>query len=87
MKTHTNNGTSFLASHVVPDPEIIEQIGELLDTLHIHGRKDSCCLHCGSPLKRVHAIFFLLESDRTWNVPLPICSRCDLKELSTKRAA
>jgi hypothetical protein len=41
------------------------------------------CRKCGAELLHANATFFTLAG-KEWNVPLPRCPQCDLKEETTK---
>ena len=61
-----------------PDPEIMEEVQRLIDSLCARGRTIGACKRCGSAMLLADATFSLWEGDRSWSVPLPLCPKCDL---------
>jgi len=60
------------------DPEIIEEVQRLIDSVCARGRTMGVCKRCGSAMLLADATFSLWEGDRSWSVPLPLCPKCDL---------
>jgi hypothetical protein len=59
---------------------IAEEIENLLDGLSHKPWQNELCSHCGSLLQYIDGKFFLLgENDKGWNIPLPVCPKCDLR--------
>jgi len=58
--------------------EAIEKVGHLVDELCAQSRTLQVCMHCGSALHQVDATLSLWGDDRSWNVSLPVCPKCDL---------
>jgi len=46
-------------------------------------KSPSHCPYCKSALIYKDTAFFLAASDKVWNIPLPVCTRCGLTEKQT----
>jgi hypothetical protein len=69
----SSDGNSFLS----PQPPIAKDLETLLDFLSAEPPTIGLCKNCGSKMLHVDAIFFLSDGDRGWNIPLPVCPRCE----------
>lgn len=59
--------------------QLLHSIEQLLDdasTVMVEKR----CVHCGSVMQAVPTTFFVWGSNKTWEVPLLLCSVCNPKE-------
>jgi hypothetical protein len=48
----------------------------LIDELRSRAQTMRTCLHCGSKLVHVDTAFWLSGANRSWNIPLPVCPKC-----------
>jgi len=67
-------------SAAAPRSEMIAQIETCLDTLSNRGATVQTCKHCGSEMVNLDATIFFADSEGSWNVPLPVCSKCERVE-------
>jgi hypothetical protein len=66
------------------DSRIPEDLMHLLDELSGRVHQTRSCKRCGAVMTLFGAVFFLENGSRSWNIPLPICPRCEpTMELST----
>ena len=56
---------------------LVEEIEGLLDALCAQPTVDSICEHCGSKQINLDATIRVADSERSWNVLLPVCPQCD----------
>jgi hypothetical protein len=54
-----------------------QKLIQLFDELCTLAPKISVCPHCGSEMVNFDAVFFLSDSERSWNIPLPVCPTCE----------
>jgi hypothetical protein len=65
-------------------------IEALFDALCAQPMTIHLCENCGSEMVNLNVVFFLAHSERSWNIPLPVCPKCDPDEymkLSPTQAA
>jgi hypothetical protein len=62
---------------VIPPNGLDLIIEGLLHRESLAPRKQQLCPDCGSKMRNVESTFSLFGTDRTWNVALPVCLRCD----------
>ena len=67
-------------SAAAPRSEKIAQIEACLDTLSDRGGTVQTCKHCGSEMVNLDATIFFADSEGSWNVPLPVCPKCERVE-------
>ena len=62
----------------------------LFDTLCAESPVVRHCKNCGSEMVNHYVVIFFADGKRRWNVPLPICPKCDpeqYKKTTSNRAA
>jgi hypothetical protein len=67
-------------SAAVHRPEMVKEIESLFDTLCAHPPMARLCESCGAEKFNLNATVSLADSDRCWNVRLPVCPKCDRDE-------
>jgi hypothetical protein len=55
---------------------IMTELEHLFETLSSGPRQVRFCETCGSQMVEVDTPFVLLEGERSWTVPVPICQKC-----------
>jgi hypothetical protein len=61
-------------------PAIVGEIQRLLDTLCAQPSVIHLCQNCGSEMVDLDVMFFLDDGERSWNIPVPVCPKCDREE-------
>jgi hypothetical protein len=70
----TNSGDPATA----PGSEIeASEIEVLLNNLSAPPLTTHLCQACGSKMLYLEAMFCCFGGDRSWNIPLPVCPRCE----------
>lgn len=59
------------------DSPITKEVVHLLDQLCGRAHETHTCKRCGAVMTLFDALFFLENEDRSWNIPLPICPKCE----------
>jgi hypothetical protein len=49
----------------------------LFDTLSAESPMVRHCKNCGSEMVNINLLLILANSERSWNIPLPICTKCN----------
>ena len=57
-------------------PGIWEEVEAVLDTLCLQPPELRFCEDCGSEMVNVSTLFFFVEGERKWAIPLPLCPKC-----------
>jgi hypothetical protein len=66
--------------NAAPRPTRTEEVEAALDVLFTQPVTVHQCQRCGCEMVNLDATIYLAETERRWNVPLPVCPRCDLEE-------
>ena len=53
------------------------EIETLLDTICAQPAMIHLCESCGSEMVNINVVLALANSVRSWNIPLPICTKCN----------
>jgi hypothetical protein len=53
------------------------EIETLLDTISVQLPTAHLCENCGFQMINIDVLFFLANNQRSWNIPMPICTKCD----------
>jgi hypothetical protein len=53
------------------------EIETLLDTISAQLPKAHRCENCGFEMINIDVLFFLANNQRSWNIPLSICTKCN----------
>jgi hypothetical protein len=61
-------------------PETIADVEAGLDTLSNRRAVVHSCERCGSEMVNLNATIFLADNEKSWNVSLPICPKCERLE-------
>lgn len=77
---HLLEGGLTREENAAPRPTRTEEVEAALDVLFAQPVTVHQCQHCGCEMVKVDATVYLAETERRWNVPLPVCPRCDLEE-------
>jgi hypothetical protein len=53
------------------------EIETVLDTISTQLPTAHLCDNCGLEMINIEVLFFLANNQRSWNIPLPICTKCN----------
>ena len=53
------------------------EIETLLDTISTQLPAAHLCQNCGFEMINIEVLFFLANNRRSWNIPMPICTKCN----------
>ena len=67
-------------SAAAPRPEMFKEIESLFDTLFAHPDMARLCENCGDENFNLNVTVSLFDSERSWNLRLPVCPECDRAE-------
>jgi len=59
------------------DPNLKFDIETLFDTICAQPPMIHLCENCGSEMVNINVVLVLATNERSWNVPLPICKKCN----------
>lgn len=81
------SSTRAKAPAVVPNQDVKPgkrglkiEIETLLDTISARPPTVHLCENCGLEMINIDVLFFLANNQRSWNIPLAICTKCNRKE-------
>ena len=56
--------------------DLVRELADFLDSQSISRREDQHCDNCGLIMQSEEFHFWLSGTQRTWNIPLPVCPIC-----------
>jgi hypothetical protein len=56
------------------------EIETLFDALCVRPPTVHLCENCGLEMINIDVLFFLANNERSWNIPLAICTKCNREE-------